>query len=354
MNHVKKTIAISLILINCEGVAMLDDLLPGKINTDFNVTADLTPIAEGISDNLKAIAKSRTWDCVLGPLYAKAERKRRLLEAQTNQDVRAIELGELQYRNGELLPGPAVDAIAKTITTESIDNIIGCTMEAEKHLQALSAPEEEIPEEPVSQTFINRWRMEASCISEKDLQQIWGRILAEEMTTPKSISFKTFDIIKNFTSQDALIFTKACKFIVNSDALLYFGHDLSQDELNTLEEHGIIRFPQGFMPTFPCRHIRINGLLCQGFSCGNYEITVKAPSHSSEGLTFSGYSLTQSGIGLYKATCTVLESNLPSILNAIRESLPKINYSGIEYKMRVYQKGQKSHDFKEIEVSRNV
>ncbi len=72
--------------------------------------------------------------------------------------------------------------------------------------------EPDIPEysasENLSQTLFNRWRHEAQFISEKELQQLWGNILAQEIIKPGSISLRTLDALENVSAAEAESFRK--------------------------------------------------------------------------------------------------------------------------------------------------
>lgn len=79
-------------------------------------------------------------------------------------------------------------------------------------------------------------------ISDKDMQTIWGHILAGEIKQPDTYSFRTLEKLKNMTQKEAKNFqmvsslalalqTGGRKFILSEDSILnkhgvYFSHIL--------------------------------------------------------------------------------------------------------------------------------
>ena len=72
--------------------------------------------------------------------------------------------------------------------------------------QISEVPEEQVSDEPLSQDFFNHWRREAEMIDDEALRQWWARLLVEETKTPKSISPRTLDVVKNLSQEEADIF----------------------------------------------------------------------------------------------------------------------------------------------------
>ena len=101
----------------------------------------------------------------------------------------------------------------------------------------------EISPEPVDQNCVNRFRTIIEEFSDKDIQNLWARILAGEIQKTKSYSFRTLDNLKNFSKKDAQTFLNLSKYIVNNSMLCTsddYGISL-QDQVLMDEEKTRIR-----------------------------------------------------------------------------------------------------------------
>lgn len=88
--------------------------------------------------------------------------------------------------------------------------------------------DEQVSPEPVSQSWLNRFIDIVENISEYDVQEIWGKILAGEVKQPGSYSLRTLDTLQYLTHEDAELFARVVKyylaegFIVNEDFAMTF------------------------------------------------------------------------------------------------------------------------------------
>lgn len=53
-------------------------------------------------------------------------------------------------------------------------------------------------------------------ITNEELHQLWGKVLAGEITQPKTCSLRTLDLIRNLTPDEARAFEKLCKYVLTS------------------------------------------------------------------------------------------------------------------------------------------
>lgn len=58
-------------------------------------------------------------------------------------------------------------------------------------------------------------------ISDEDLQELWGKVLANEIVRPKSCSFRTLDIIRNMSPDEAKSFSSLCRYVMQSKNTYY-------------------------------------------------------------------------------------------------------------------------------------
>lgn len=103
---------------------------------------------------------------------------------------------------------------------------------------------------PVDETWLNRFMNTVEEVSEEELQNLWGRILAGEVKRPNSYSLRTLDVIKNLNRAEARIITKIATYSFNVANLTGILNDPKglidigvnwMDEINILREIGILR-----------------------------------------------------------------------------------------------------------------
>lgn len=58
-------------------------------------------------------------------------------------------------------------------------------------------------------------------ISNDDLQSLWGKVLANEITRPKSCSLRTLDMIRNMPPEEAKTFSLLCRYVMQSGDSYY-------------------------------------------------------------------------------------------------------------------------------------
>ena len=192
------------------------ELSPVKANLDAK--ADLTPLANAganlIDSPRKGIGKVlNTW---MGRWFAKTDRDIALLNAQTIRDCQLIAEGKMEYREGKLLPVPDLSSVKDVYTVlhalnhQADAKRLGAAI-TEVARQLADIPDDQISDEPLSQTFFNRWRREAEMIDEEDLRQFWASLLVEETKQPGSISPRTLDVARNLSRDEAKLFEQMVK-----------------------------------------------------------------------------------------------------------------------------------------------
>lgn len=120
------------------------------------------------------------------------------------------------------------------------------------HIVAHAAKElEEIPtvdSKPVDEDWISHFFDAAAHVSSAEMQQLWGKILAGEITSGGSFSIRTLELVKRFTQDDAQLFTRIASLVFRT-AHIYFlpcneklllKYNVSYDDLLQLETCGLI------------------------------------------------------------------------------------------------------------------
>lgn len=102
------------------------------------------------------------------------------------------------------------------------------------------APDEQVSEEPVEKDWMNRFLNIAEEISDEDMQEIWGRVLAGEIKKPKSYSLRTLEVLRNLSKEEAALITKVSNYQVALDLLSTDDFSVNIMDLTTLDDIGII------------------------------------------------------------------------------------------------------------------
>lgn len=108
---------------------------------------------------------------------------------------------------------------------------------------ASDTPTEQVKDGETSKTWTSRFWECAKGVRDEEAMQQWGKLLAEEVKNPESISLKTLDILRTINSRDAKIFFQLAPYVINNlfileDAIKTL--DIKYYDLITLEYVGLI------------------------------------------------------------------------------------------------------------------
>ena len=81
------------------------------------------------------------------------------------------------------------------------------------------------PDRTVDDDWLFRWRDAASVVSSKELQTLWGRVLAGEIKSPGSFSLRTLEFLKNISHEEALKIAKLAPFVLSNGYIFKFKSD---------------------------------------------------------------------------------------------------------------------------------
>lgn len=119
---------------------------------------------------------------------------------------------------------------------QKVENVEEIVSKAQQQFTA----DEQVPEEPVEKDWMARFLNIAEEISDKDMQDIWGRILAGEIKKPKSFSLRTLEVMRNMSKDEALLLMKASTFQVALDLISTEPFALGLMEQMSLEDIGVV------------------------------------------------------------------------------------------------------------------
>lgn len=319
---------------------MSDENAGINIKADVEIKADLGPVITATPTGLRYI-----FNLLLGKKHAEAERMLKLADAQNLVDVKRIMDGNASYdlSSDRLIEAKSETSnpkqmVAEKIQDEEISNLINCAIQAAPYIHEKKGTETSTE----SEEFINRWRNEAKLISTKTAQAIWGRVLAEEVNAPGSISLRTVDVIKNLSKEEAAAFNDACKFIVFDRYLVdnKGGSPISNDMFRSINDAGLIATFTPSMYTgsqWPETKFSISKELQSDVyyvRAGRFFIFVEKEQLDSAGLqrpSFSYWELTLAGRELYKVIRDTLDIQVADIVKCLSEAgediIKKLKYT---------------------------
>lgn len=183
-----------------------------EINTD-----GLAKLAETISFALGGTARGER-------KMADAKAYAAELEAKTNNKIALIKA------QGE-------DALANYVAAKEsrkLRNTVAVIEKAQSHF----AEGEKVSDEPVDEGWKNRFFNIIEEVTDEDMREIWGRVLAGEVKRPKSYSLRTMEILRNLAKEEAALFVKASRFYIEKDFICTEDWSLSMNERLLLNEIG--------------------------------------------------------------------------------------------------------------------
>lgn len=311
-----------------------------NIKTDIEIKANLEPVINSTPAGIKYI-----FNLLFGRKHAEAERMLKLTDAQNSIDIKKILTGDASYdfssgqlidRKNEIQNPKAL--IAEKIQDEEVSNLISCSIHAApyiKNQENFDAPSE-------LDEFVNRWKSEAKLISTETAQAIWGRVLAEEVNSPGSISLRTMDVIKNLSKDEATKFNKICKFVL-FDYIVADNKDYSpitKEEFSSVRDAGlIINFTPGMYRGTDWPEIKLvksNEISLDVFyvRCGHLFIFIEKEQPDSPQFkkpNFAYWELTKAGRELYKVIRDTIDIGVTdvakSLFNANEDIASKLKYT---------------------------
>lgn len=71
----------------------------------------------------------------------------------------------------------------------------------------------DVSEEPVKEDWTLRFFDAAQYVCDEDMQSLWGRILAGEVSAPGAYSLRTIEFLRTFVRDEAELFTTLCSYV---------------------------------------------------------------------------------------------------------------------------------------------
>jgi hypothetical protein len=165
-----------------------------------------------------------------GKILERAEARGRasILKAQAKAKVAAIDQGrkiieaETKVKTSLIRERARDEMHPRNRDDRRRDNMEGIGAET---LLALAGPVNPTTEPP-DDDWIYRFIDASEDVGNEEMQQIWGKILAGEITSPGSFSYTTLETVKRLRREEADLFTRACSFVIQiKDELIIFPSD---------------------------------------------------------------------------------------------------------------------------------
>ena len=181
---------------------------------------------------------------------------------------------------------------------QNIDQVVNCAA------NVLSL-ETEVSSESVDSDWITRFFNIIQDISNEQMQELWGRVLAGEVKQPGSFSLRTLEALRNITSDEAQLFEKiACYVFHYGRCYIYNG--LLEDGYEVLQYGAIIRLMEmGLIQSVSDVGIRLKQKKDEKYDplyiYGDYVYFFSIPEYIEE-VGIPVYPLTSIGCEIFKLT----------------------------------------------------
>lgn len=269
---------------------------PVNINMDVKASADFDPLIKATPKGL-----SRLFSLLFGKREAENLKYKILTAAQTQRECQQILSGKCDFVDGQLV------LIEDSMSTGCLNpmqveleqqtrNLAGNLRMAAEALKDI--PDEKISDKEVDEDFFARWRREAKVIGDKDLQRLWGRLLAEEIKNQGDISFRALDTLKNITSAEAKLFQSIAKYILGPAVIVCnpvsrtLPPKVLIDDLLLLHDSGLSLNVDSNIVGSVEEKITINGVNYIAIDAGKYIFTLPESGHN---IRIPGIALTSAG-----------------------------------------------------------
>jgi hypothetical protein len=160
---------------------------------NINITEPITELVKVVSNGIGTLYEPRR-------IRKKAEAEAKALEiterSKTNAEIERRErLSESDIRIQNRLMAQ------ERIRQKNIDDVVDI---AANQLKG----EKEVPKDKISVDWATRFFNTIQDISDEEMKLIWGKLLAGEIKSPGSYSLRTLELLKNLSSDEAMLFSE--------------------------------------------------------------------------------------------------------------------------------------------------
>jgi hypothetical protein len=98
-------------------------------------------------------------------------------------------------------------------------------------VQAIPELKEDAKPDEIDNDWMARFFEAAKLVSDKEMQSLWGRLLAGEANKSGTFSKRTIDLVSNLEKRDAELFTNLCTFVWRIRDLVPIVVDFDDDDI---------------------------------------------------------------------------------------------------------------------------
>jgi hypothetical protein len=226
----------------------------------MNMEQEVIKAATGVATTAANKGIDKLTDLVFSKKIRQQRRLDHLSSVQDQKDAELIQQGLAEFRDGRFIlieeqignPTSPLGLILSQHHQNQSENLGKCLSKAYEHLS--EKDNEEISDEQISETFFNKWMNYGKEVSEEELQDLWGNILAQEITKPSSINYLVLNTFSLMSKQHLVNFTNLSKYILNNNLFVVTGEplkpkfnfsDLTLEDLDELVDFGLIESLNG-------------------------------------------------------------------------------------------------------------
>lgn len=270
------------------------------------VNIDLTPLVESTPKGV-----NKLFDLLFSKHLNRQQRTDKLSNAQTEKDIKLIENGIAEFRDGkfilnsEMINNPTT-VVGNIINNQTIIEQENVQQSLNKALEYLSGIEDnEVSDDVIEQTFFNKWFNFSKEVSDDELQSLWGRLLAEELCSPNSINYLVLNTFSLMSKRQLESFLKIVPYTAYSHLVFYDNNNQKNElfegtstfELQELQDLKLIKeFNSSFNTSYPLMSGTVDGKKSYYFSKSYHgEYVLYLESESDEPIQVTAYQLTSIG-----------------------------------------------------------
>lgn len=262
---------------------------------------------------------------------AEAKAYAKELEARTNNNVAFIEL------QGQ-------EALANYVAVKE-NRRFKNTLSVVEKAHSYFVEGEEVSNAPIDPDWVTRLFDIVQDISNEQMQDLWGRILAGEVKRPQSYSLRSLEALRNITSDEACLFERMAQYVLY-DGMYFIYRDSFENVANVniryadiakLIEIGFVQ--AGSMVEQNYYNKSEISVVRQLFYCGKYISFLNMPADVKQ-MSFPIYPLTTVGEELYKLIS--VKPNIDyykQVLCKIKERNKKLSIKYAKLKRVDFQQG---------------
>jgi len=177
-----------------------------------------------------------------------SKRKQMLIEAQTEMDIIKIKSGAVTIddKGEKTLSNDLIDALLMDENLQVIKRKMNLLNAVDKTFTLLESDTEKCDErsEKPSDEWFDRWREYSEKANTEEVQNLWARILNQEIRYGGSVSLRTLDFIRSVSTNEAKLIEKVFSFSIEN--LLVYNitndtSDLTDDKKSLLPKMGVTK-----------------------------------------------------------------------------------------------------------------